>query len=157
MDKGVTAVLFCLFCFVTIFMLPFVICDLVFAYNNTSQCMDDTLTKVSISFTLRTWLMVEGWVNFGVIAAFLVAALGSIISAEFGGCLLICVICGLIFYSIFHLAWLIVGAVMFWGELWPNNSCDGTINGYMWALLIISFIGVFCNFCSSNTARNRQQ
>ena len=156
MQKGVTTVLFCLFCFITIFMLPFIVCDLYFSYNNTSACLDQQLQNYSISFTLRTWLQVEGYGNLAVLVAFLLAALASLISAEFGGVLLICTICGLVFYSIFRLAWLIIGAIMFWGQLYPAGTCDRTISDYMFALLIISFIGVFCNMCGGNQARNRQ-
>ena len=155
MERGVTAVLFCMFCFITIFMLPFIVCDLYFSYNNTSPCLDQAITNYSIGFTLRTWLMVEGWGNLVVVILFLIAALASCVSADLGGMLLICIICLLLFYSAFRFAWIIIGAVMFWGELLPGGQCDQTISDYMWALLIISLVGIVCNCCGSNQARNQ--
>lgn len=157
MDKGVTTILFCLFCCVMIFTLPFIVCDLYFAYNDTSTCMNSDILGFSISITLKTWLEVDGWTMFSMVLLMLTAALGSIISAEVGVALLLCTVCLWVIYNVFRFAWLIVGAVMFWGYLSPSATCSEQVNGYMWALLIISLIGVIANFFTSHKARRRDQ
>ena len=81
MDQGVTAVLFCLFCCVTIFTLPFIVCDLYYAYNDTSACMTAPIVGYDISITLKTWLEVDGWSLLSMVCLMLISALGSIVSA----------------------------------------------------------------------------
>ena len=43
-------------------------------------------------------------------------------------------------YWIFEFGWMVTGAVMFWGTLFPFGYCDQEFGYYMWALLIISFL-----------------
>jgi hypothetical protein len=53
-----------------------------------------------------------------------------IVHAVFGGIL-----------AVFRFAWLIVGAVLFWGYLTKNGGlCASNVRGYMYANLIIAFI-----------------
>ena len=41
-----------------------------------------------------------------------------------------------------RLIWLIIGAIMFWGDLYKRRVCAYDLSRYMWANLIIGFIGV---------------
>ena len=67
-----------------------------------------------------------------------------------------CYIILLIFISLFNLIWIIIGAVMFWGELYPKNACNPSISAYMIARLIIVFIGACCNLlCSRSSSIQR--
>ena len=55
----------------------------------------------------------------------------------------------------FFLGWLIAGAVLFWGNLNDDGTCDGEVSGYMWATLIINFVLIGVNCLQNN--QNRQQ
>ena len=81
MDRGVTTILFCLCVCVTIFTLPFIVCDLYFAYNDISACMTADIQGFAIDITLKTWLEVDGWTMLAMVILMLIAALGSIASA----------------------------------------------------------------------------
>lgn len=45
-------------------------------------------------------------------------------------------------FGAFRIIWFIIGAVMFWGDLCPKNLCSLGFARYMWANLIIGFIGI---------------
>ena len=112
------------------------------------------MTKIqntSISFNLQTWLLVDGYLMLALCAYLLLAAIGSAISEGCGACLLVVYMVFSVLYGLFRMAWLIIGAVMFWGYLQPNNMCSGPLNSYMWALLIINFVGVGLQCCSSRS------
>jgi hypothetical protein len=53
----------------------------------------------------------------------------------------------MILYSLFALAWIIVGSVLFWGKINPTGVCTGGVHDYMFALLILSYITICCNCC----------
>ncbi len=82
-----------------------------------------------------------------MISLLLLAAIVSCISFKAGVGLTVCVIILTILYSLFALAWLIVGAILFWGEVNPTGVCTGGVHDYMYALLIISFVGIGLNGC----------
>jgi hypothetical protein len=42
--------------------------------------------------------------------------------------------------AIFRFAWLIVGAVLYWGYLNKHHYCSNAVRGYMFANLILGFI-----------------
>lgn len=46
-----------------------------------------------------------------------------------------------VFVGIFKFVWTIVGSVMFWGELNANGLCGDSVKGYMYARLILGFLG----------------
>lgn len=45
-------------------------------------------------------------------------------------------------FGVIRIIWLIIGAVMFWGYLYPKSLCSAGFAAYMWALLIIGFLGI---------------
>jgi len=106
-----------------------------------------TTHVTGISFTLQGWLEVDAYVRIIILAIILLAVFSLLTS--FGVFVLSCTLCFLVIYSLFSLAWTIVGAVLFWGKLAPLGVCYGSVSVYMNALLIISFVLVWCNcFCN---------
>ncbi len=136
-----------------IFNLSFIVPSLVYAYEGTT-CVN-TLVD-GISFTLSTWLQVDAYMRIGVVGILLIAAIASCISLNLGVKMFVCVICLILFYSLFQLAWMIVGSVLFWGKLNPIGVCSGGVQAYMYALLIISYIAICCNCLYSFKSRNNQ-
>lgn len=89
-----------------------------------------------------------------MVSLLLIVAIVSCINFKAGFGLAFCVLCTMIIYSIFALAWTIVGSVLFWGKLNSQGYCKGGVKNYMYALLIISYISICCNCLYS---RNQQK
>ena len=50
-----------------------------------------------------------------------------------------------VLYTLFLIAWLIVGSIMFFGKLNPQGVCTGGVQVYMYVFLILNYIGACCN------------
>ena len=152
MEQGASSgYLWCVFAVIACLNTPFIVCDFVFAQRG--NCVDDEVD--GFSFTLGTWLEVEGSCRVAICSLFLLCAICACFNLDTAIKMLVFTFCVLIIYSLFSLAWLIVGAVLFWGNLDKEDTCDGQVTGYMYALLILGFIGVCANSFSSY--RQRQQ
>jgi hypothetical protein len=115
-------------------MIPLIIGDLYFAYKDFS-CVHIPIENAHIGFTLSTWLKVSGWTSLAFIALPIINYFLSNITRLLIGYLVFAIL-----YALFRFAWLVIGAVMFWGFLWPNRFCADALNTYMWVNLIYSFI-----------------
>lgn len=119
---------------------PFIVCDFYYANKDFSCAWIDIRPHYNINFPLKTWLRTDGAMMLTFIVIMLIIAL--IICTSPGcECLYpVHAIFGAII-SIFRFAWLIVGAVLFWGYLTKNGGlCAPNIRGYMFANLIIGFL-----------------
>lgn len=119
-------------------MVPFIIGDLYFAYKDFS-CTHQTIANTKIVFDLSTWLTVSGYTNL----AFVLFPILGFFLASCAHSLLMIYIVFVAGYIFFRFAWLVVGAIMFWGYLWPNRFCSNALNTYMWINLIYSFFTLF--------------
>ena len=128
-------------------MLPFIIVNLVYANNNDSQCLTEPILSPPIHLTLKTWLLVDAYTMLAVLIFFLLAAIAFCVNSALGVACSCCAVTVLILFSIFRFAWLIVGAIMFWGYLNPRETCDSSLSAYMWAMLIIEILLHSCGFC----------
>jgi hypothetical protein len=108
-----------------------------------------------ISFPLSLWLKVDAYSRVGLIGLVLFIALVSCCSLRLGGCLLYLFFIIVILYSLFSLAWTIVGAILFWGKLNPAGYCTGGIQIYMYIFLILSFVGICCTCVGQLTQRKQ--
>lgn len=125
--------------------IPFAVGDLYYAHRDFT-CVWIPISNAHINFPLRRWLLADG----GVLIALLVLLLifGIVMCCCPIGCE--CLwwfrnILGFLF-AIWRLAWLIVGAVMFWGFLYKKNYCGVAVSRFMWANLIVGFIHSFFYF-----------
>lgn len=135
---------------VTCLTLPFIIADLIYA-NNDTTCVNEPVNNMSL--TLKTWLEVDAYVKIGVICYFICAFIYNyvIVCTPLA---FICVTLFMLLFGLFNFAWIIVGAVLFWGDLDQRHICDQSLTAYMYAILIIGLVGAFgqcCRFfCSSD-------
>lgn len=129
-------------CFM-IFLTPFIVCDLYYAYNDTS-CVNNVITNYNISFTLATWLKVNGWILVSIVSICLILGIVICCSPTVGVILgsLFALIIG--FMGVFNLIWIIIGSIMFWGDLDKTKLCNKGLSDYMYARLIICIIGICC-------------
>ena len=152
-EGATSGYLWCIFAVLLCLNIPFIFCDFVFA--GSGNCVNDNVP--GIYFTLATWLIVEGALRCSLVGLFLLSAIIACCNLECAIKLLICTFCIMIPYSLFSLAWYIIGAVMFWGNLNKEGNCSGQVSGYMWALLILGFIGTLGNCCQSVQSRRQQE
>lgn len=129
-------------CFFVIFF-PFLVCDLYYAYRDTS-CVYIRSTSFGflpfgIRFSLRVWLQVDGYLILAFILIFL------IIGALAWGIPGVQCFYGVwewthIFFIIWRTTWLIVGSVIFWKNINPTGACQRNVKHYMFAVLIIGYV-----------------
>ena len=151
MDKGSAGYFFCIFAVILCVNLPFIVCDLVFAGRNNA-CV--TTMGTNIGLTIGTWLQVDGYCKVAIVALFFLVALAGCCNPDTAIKMFACTLCFILIYSLFNFAWLIVGAVLFWGDINEKGLCGGTeVQGYMYAVLILGFIGV----CSSSFSSYKQR
>lgn len=121
-----------------IMFFPFLVVDLYYAYRDDT-CVGQFPPGTTIKITLRNWLQVDGYIILAFIIIFLILGIIACSCPASHG------IYGTweglhVFFIIWRLIWLIVGAVMFWKGYYPNNTCAQRVERYMFALLIIGFI-----------------
>ena len=73
MDKGSAGFFWCVFAIILCVNLPFIVCDLVFGSATDVACV--TTMGSGISFTLGTWLQVDGYCRLGITCLFLLVAI----------------------------------------------------------------------------------
>ncbi len=152
-DAGLAAMLVVIFICLLIFFIPWIVCNLVFADKN-DECLKQELDNISI--TLQTWLQVDAYCMIGLLGIVLLIAI--VVCLDLKTLAKITGFCGIItfvLYSIFRFAWLIVGAVMFWGELDKDGTCGNSLTIYMYIVLIFGFVGIFTNCCLGKGVQSR--
>jgi len=136
--KPETLKMFMLF-IISIFTIPFIICDFYFAYNDDS-CINENAGQLAVN--LFTYLVVDG--IFGAVG--LIVWLQIIHNSDFTRnnnvslVKLITVFLLTFVGSLFGIAWTITGAIIFW-DLIDNELCDKGIYNYVFALIIIKLVG----------------
>jgi hypothetical protein len=125
----------CIYIFVILSIFPLTICDLYFGYNDTT-CIHLKAGKLLVN--LSTILKVDGILNiiFFITISFILCIINDIrkIKNKY-------LILNFIFkvISMFHIAWSVLGSVIFWGLI-DNNKCDVFIYNYIYAKFILVFI-----------------
>lgn len=92
-------------------------------------------------FTLRVWLFVDAYTCIGFLLILLALSMLSCLSIHKPNYLTAYTVITTIFGT-FRIIWLIIGSVMFWGYLHPKGLCTSGFDSYMWALLMIGFLGI---------------
>lgn len=127
----------------TITMVPFIVCDFYYSLHKPYSCQLDK-SKFMTSLRLDVWLMVS--------------AIGTSITYVSIFCILACVPLTkevkltkaedfysklLLLNRYVCLIWLIVGAVLFWRDIEPQQNCSKSFTNYIYAKLILGFISFF--------------
>jgi|LakMenEpi03Aug12_release.lakeMendotaPanAssembly.Ray.scaffolds.fasta_scaffold303550_3 hypothetical protein len=122
--------------FISIIALPFIACDLYYAYNDQS-CVQEYPNKININ--LKMFLLLSGYMLLSKVIIIIIGI--SSISYQYTDFINITVmiLLGLllIVYELFNVIWNIIGAVIFWGNIYKNDNCDNGISTYMFVSLII--------------------
>lgn len=151
-----------IFLILLMFISPFIICELYYAYNDTS-CIYQKIEQLHMN--LHDFLMISGYMGISVSTIY-----GVIIYTQDNNTLNLLykmfisnggintnnekpinvylaklfyfVIC---FFGMFGLSWLILGSLIFW-KFMDTSKCSNSIYNYIYAELIIRWIIIFGSF-----------
>lgn len=124
--------------FLIIVMLPFMVCNLYYGFNE-NVCLDEKIQNFMIIFPVTVWLIVQGFfdlVSILVYGGYAIAMLLKSLSQRSMRWLF----AFFLFTTVFRFAWFIVGACMYWGYLWASNLCMPGVDAYMFIMLILSML-----------------
>ena len=136
-----------------IFVSPFIICDLIFGYNDDS-CVD--VYPENISFmSMKIYLLVSGYFAISMLTIIIINCF--IANGNEGDNIVSIAILSIIFHisRVFLVIWNIIGAIIFWGTLNKQNLCSKSVNTYLFVSLIIKLFGNFCNVMMNNSKKEK--
>lgn len=117
---------------------PLIITDLWYGFSK-DECL--TIYPIHIKLNLKGYLLVSGIVQF-IIILFLMYQLLTVKKS-----LLLTVITIVInmIYMVFMMIWNILGAVVFWNDIYKEGNCEEDISTYLFVSIIIKIILTFIN------------
>lgn len=136
-----------------VFVSPFIICDLVFGYNDDS-CVE--IYPENLSFVnMKIYLLVSGYFTISMLTIILTNCV--IANGNEGDNIMIIAFLSILFHisRVFLVIWNIIGAIIFWGTLNKQNLCSKSTNAYLFVSLIIKLFGNFCNIMMSNSKKEK--
>ena len=142
--------------FAALFVSPFIICDLVFGYNDDS-CVD--IYPQNMSFmNMKIYLLVSGYLAIGLLACIIIN-LYFAADHNIGNNIILVAFLSIVLYisQVFFIIWNILGAVIFWGILNKHNYCSKSINTYLFVSLIIKLFANFCNIMANKDKKNEKK
>ena len=142
--------------FVALFVSPFVICDLVFGYNDDS-CVD--IYPENMSFiNMKIYLLVSGYLAIGLLSCIIIN-LYFASDDNIGNNIILVAFLSIVLYisQAFFIIWNILGAVIFWGTLNKHNYCSKSINTYLFVSLIMKLFANFCNIMATKDKKNEKK
>ena len=142
--------------FVALFVSPFVICDLVFGYNDDS-CVD--IYPENMSFiNMKIYLLVSGYLAIGLLSCIIIN-LYFASDDNIGNNIILVAFLSIVLYisQVFFVIWNILGAVIFWGTLNKHNYCSKSINTYLFVSLIMKLFANFCNIMATKDKKNEKK
>jgi hypothetical protein len=118
---------------------PIIICDLYFGLNDSS-CVEESPPSLSIS--LQTYMLTSAFVGLSALTIIIISTciISSNNSNTKNNCIVTISEIISTLFSVFHLIWNILGAIVFWGFAYKNNLCDKNVSTYLFITLIIKLI-----------------
>jgi hypothetical protein len=142
--------------FAALFVSPFIICDLVFGYNDDS-CVD--IYPENMSFiNMKIYLLVSGYLAIGLLSCIIIN-LYFASDDNIGNNIILVAFLSIVLYisQAFFIIWNILGAVIFWGTLNKHNDCSKSINTYLFVSLIMKLFANFCNIMANKDKKNEKK
>ena len=121
-------------CLLTLIM-PCVVCDLFFAITDKT-CVDENVANINLKqYLLGTGIFALLFVVINIISLFM-------ISKNYELCLAFMYIVNII-GTIFTIVWNIIGAVIFWGTIYKENTCSSQVSTYLFVVLILRLLSIY--------------
>lgn len=136
--------------FISIIAIPFIICDLYFAYNDTS-CVE-IYPKYIIFINMKAYLLVSGYYTIGLICVIICNLQFLSIENKNSNVIFMSILSVIINVSkVFLVIWNTIGAFIFWGTLYQVEKCNTIVYNYLFISLIIKlFANLFHIFANKN-------
>ena len=134
---GLMAVKCCTVTMFLICMLPTIFCDIYYGLTDKS-CINEKPDGINIS--LKLYLLVSGFTGLAIMLILICTTCSlsdnndNTFQLLFAGCIGVIV-------SLFSIIWNILGAVIFWGNIYKEDNCDSDVSTYIFVSLIIKFVG----------------
>ena len=142
--------------FAALFVSPFIICDLVFGYNDDS-CVN--IYPENMSFmNMKIYLLVSGYLAIGAISCIIIN-LYFAADDNVGENIILVAFLSIVLHisQVFFVIWNILGAVIFGGTLNKHNYCSKSINTYLFVSLIMKLFANFCNIMATKDKKNEKK
>jgi hypothetical protein len=125
--------------FIIIIALPFITCDLYYGYNDNS-CVKEYPNKININ--LKLYLLLSGYMLLSkiIIVIFGLFSVSYRYSDFINVSVLILIGLLMVVYELFNVIWNIIGAIIFWDNIYKNNNCNDDVSTYIFVSLIIKLI-----------------
>jgi hypothetical protein len=138
--------------FISIIALPFIICDLSFAYNDDS-CVE-IYPKYIIFMNMKTYLLVSGYYTIGLICVIICNLQFLSIENKNSNVIFMSFLSVIINVSkVFLVIWNTIGAFIFWGTLYQVEKCNTIVYNYLFISLIIKLLANFCNIITTKNKK----
>ena len=132
------------------FTLPFIVCNLYYAYNDDS-CV--TINPDNFGVNLQAYLAVDGIILAVALFVIMLSAYCFVKEGPNGDhC---CLYTFGKLATIFGMAWTIIGSVIFWKFI-DNKRCDGPVYNYVSAQLVIKIVCYFFRIMSNINNNNNK-
>ncbi len=126
------------------FGLPLTFCDIYYAYTDHT-CVSSHVDKINL--TLKDYLVVNGILTGCLLFLMILATI--IFTDNNAPYIMTIGPIILVIASLFNVAWVVIGGVIFWGYM-DNSLCSNEVYNYVFASLIIKFISVGLGLFSNN-------
>ncbi len=136
----------CIILLLMIVVLPILICDMYYAYNDDS-CVNEYPQGLSIN--MKDYLL--GCSYTSIVVMVILICVTCTVSKENIELINISISIWPVFIlNSFSLIWHIIGANIFWGKLYPENLCNSSPSTYFFTSLIIKLLLSGSTFMKSN-------
>lgn len=123
---------------------PMIISDLYFGFTDKS-CVDSLPDGEGNIISMKSYLLVSGFVNASAVVAFILNICSLSIANEKKSESTCWVHIGAVIFSLFDIMWNMLGAIAFWGTIYGEKICNKNVSTYIFVSLVIKLT---CNLTS---------
>ena len=138
--------------FIFIISIPFIICDLYFAYNDDS-CVE-VYPKYIIFMNMKAYLLVSGYYTIGLMCALICNLQFLSIENKISNVICMSILSVIINVSkVFLIIWNTIGAFIFWGTLYHLEKCKTIVYNYFFVSLVIKLLAILFHIITNKNKK----
>ena len=138
--------------FISIIAIPFIICDLYFAYNDDS-CVE-VYPKYIIFMNMKAYLLVSGYYTIGLMCALICNLQFLSIENKNSNVICMSILSVIINVSkVFLIIWNTIGAFIFWGTLYNVEKCKTIVYNYFFVSLVIKLLAILFHIITNKNKK----
>ena len=138
--------------FIFIISIPFIICDLYFAYNDDS-CIE-IYPKYIIFMNMKAYLLVSGYYTIGLMCVLICNLQFLSIENKNSNVIFMSILSVIINVSkVFLIIWNTIGAFIFWGTLYNVEKCKTIVYNYFFVSLVIKLLAILFHIITNKNKK----